>query len=182
MCEAQKCQEFSRPLQTFNAHNHYCCSLHLLRLHNEQLNTHQFCDCSCLVVRLFILITYAWWKSFGTCVYQQFASDLAQYRNGSHIAGISTPIWPQQCHLSFCKCVTLLLVSGSKNGSIRHSSQTTLWFSILASAIVECKYYTNVLGQLTANMNIDVPSKTACNQLAQNTPNTMCRLKLPVTN
>lgn len=120
---------------------------------------------SVLWLLLFILITYIWWKSYGTCVYQQLASGLAQYRNGSHSAGISTPIWPQQCHLSSCKCVTLSWV-WVKYGSIAHSSQTTLWFSILAGAIVECKYYTNVLGQLTANMNNDVRSKTACNQLA----------------
>jgi hypothetical protein len=41
--------------------------------------------------------------------------------------------------------------------------------------IPERKYYTNVLGQLTANMKNDVCSKTACNQLAQNTPNTTSR-------
>jgi hypothetical protein len=89
-CEAQKCLEFSRPMWTFTAHNRYCYS-HLLRLHIQQLNTRQFCDCSSLVVRLFILIMHVWSKSYGTCVYQQLASGLAQYRQK----------WESQCgHLN----------------------------------------------------------------------------------
>jgi hypothetical protein len=98
MCEAQKCLEFSRPLWTFEAHNHYCYS-HLLRLHKEQLNMHQFCDCSYLVVHLSILIMYVRWKSYGTCVCQQLASGLAQYRNlnSANMATAVSPVFLQMC-------------------------------------------------------------------------------------
>jgi len=97
---------------------------------------------------------------------QNWESQCGHFNN-ANMATAMSPVFLQMCDI-----VSWVWV---KNGSIPHSSQTTLWFSILDSAIVECKYYTDVLGQLRANMNKDVMSKTACNQLAQNTPNTASR-------
>jgi len=57
-------------------------------------------------------------------------------------------------------------------------TDNSIWFSILDSAIVECKYYTNILGQLTANTKNDVRSKTPCDKLAQNIPNNASRNEL----